>query len=198
MRRPRPEQCFQAIETGRIRAGGHHLHPAVRQIAGEPGEPQAARMSVSQAFVEGLMRVKRAPWLVIGVWLSTVLVALPFAVMLQAQIGEHLGASLAAQAAAEGVNYDWWNEFLAQTSGIGVSFVPAIIGFAAVMKNLSTIADTSQLPLVVGVAISIHTVLSLFLAGGILDRLARDRATGAAAFFSACGVFAVVFYVLGI
>ena len=45
---------------------------------------------------------------------------------------------MAAQSAADGVNYDWWNEFLAQTSGVGVSFVPAILGFAAVMKNLST------------------------------------------------------------
>ena len=92
------------------------------------------------------MRVKRAPWLVIGVWLSTVLVALPLAMMLQAQIGEHLGASLAAQAAADGVNFDWWNEFLAQTSGVGVSFVPAILGFAAVMKNLSAVADARGMP----------------------------------------------------
>ena len=48
------------------------------------------------------MRVKRAPWLVIGVWLSTLLLALPLAIVLQEQIGAHLGASMAAQAAADG------------------------------------------------------------------------------------------------
>ena len=85
-----------------------------------------------------MKRVKRAPWLVIGVWLSTLLLALPLALVLHEQIGAHLGSSMAAQAAADGVNYDWWNEFLAQTSGVGASFVPAILGFAAVMKNLST------------------------------------------------------------
>lgn len=142
------------------------------------------------AFVDGLMRVKRAPWLVAGLWLTTVAVALPFTMMLQALIGADLGASLAAGAAADGVNYDWWNEFLAQTSGVGLSFVPAILGFAAVMQNLSTIADARSLPLVVAVAVSAHVLVSLFLIGGVIDRLARDRAVGPAAFFSACGLHA--------
>ena len=64
------------------------------------------------------MRVKRAPWLVIGLWLSTLLLALPLSLALHALIGEHLGQSMAAQAAAAGVNFDWWNEFLAQSSGV--------------------------------------------------------------------------------
>ena len=152
----------------------------------------------SGAFVDGLMRVTRAPMLVIGLWLATVLTALPFAMLLQAMIGEHLGASVAAQSAAAGVNYDWWNEFLAQTSGVGLSFVPAILGFAAVMKNLSTFVDNTGFPMVIGVALSLHMLVSLFLIGGVLDRLARDRAIGAAAFFSACGMYAVRFLRLAI
>ena len=161
--------------------------------------PQALRSSGPwDAFLDGLNRVKRAPWLVIGLWLATVLVALPFAMMLQALIGDHLGSSLAAQSAAESLNYDWWNEFLAQTSGIGLSFVPAILGFAAVMKNLSTIADTTGLPGVIAIAVSAHMIVSLFLIGGVLDRLARDRTIGAGAFFSACGVYAVRFFRLAV
>ena len=152
----------------------------------------------SGAFIDGLMRVTRAPMLVIGLWLATVLTALPFAMLLQAMIGEHLGASVAAQSAAAGVNYDWWNEFLAQTSGVGLSFVPAILGFAAVMKNLSTFVDNTGFPIVIGVALSLHMLVSLFLIGGVLDRLARDRAIGAAAFFSACGMYAVRFLRLAI
>jgi hypothetical protein len=151
-----------------------------------------------RAFLEGVNRVKRAPALVIGLWIATVLIALPFAMMLQALIGAHLGASLAAEPAAASVNYDWWNEFLAQTSGIGVSFVPAILGFAAVMKNLSTIADTTALPGTIAIAVSAHTIVSLFLIGGVLDRLARDRAIGAGAFFAACGVYAVRFFRLAV
>ena len=97
------------------------------------------------------------------------------------------------RSAADSVNFDWWNEFLAQTSGVGVSFVPAILGFAAVMKNLSTVADATPLPTVMAIAVSAHMLLSLFLIGGVMDRLARDRAIGAGAFFSACGVYAVRF-----
>jgi hypothetical protein len=145
------------------------------------------------AFREGLGRVRRAPMLVVGLWLSTLGLALGPALVLHSMIEEHLGGSLMADAAATGVNYDWWNEFLAQASGIGQTFVPAILGFAAVLDNLSRLADHRALPPELAVIISMQLMLSLFFAGGLLDRLARDRAVGAAAFFSACGVWTVRF-----
>ena len=150
------------------------------------------------AFIDGLNRVKRAPWLVIGVWLSTLLLAMPLAIALHEQLDTHLGASLAAEAAANGVNFDWWNEFLAQTSGVGVSFVPAILGFAAVISNLSTIADTTAVPTVIAVALAMNLLVSLFLVGGVLDRLARDHEVGAGGFFATCGVFFIRFLRLGL
>ena len=52
------------------------------------------------AFTDGLMRVKRAPWLIIGLWMATFLIALPFAMLLQASIRDHLDASLVAQSVA--------------------------------------------------------------------------------------------------
>ena len=154
-------------------------------------------IGLTGAFIDGVNRVKRAPWLVIGVWLSTIVLALPLALVLQQQIGAHLGASMAAQTAADGVNFDWWNEFLAQTSGVGASFVPAILGFAAVMKNISTVADVRAMPTVIAIAVTMYLLLSMFLAGGILDRLARDHDLGAGGFFSACGVYFVRFIRLG-
>ncbi len=153
---------------------------------------------VLDSFVDGINRVKRAPWIVLGVWLSTLLLAMPLAVALHEQLEAHLGASLAAQTAAAGVNYDWWSEFLAQASGVGVSFVPAILGFAAVMKNVSTIMDMTGLPTVIAVAVMFNMLVSLFLVGGVVDRLARDRGVGAGAFFASCGVFFVRFIRLGL
>jgi hypothetical protein len=155
-------------------------------------------MTPTGAFVDGLNRVKRAPWLVMGLWLSTLLIALPLAALLHDQIQASLGASLAARAAAQGVNYDWWNDFLAQTSGVGATFVPSIIGFAAVMKNLSTFADAGAVPAVILGAVVSNMLVSLFLIGGVLDRLARDRTVGSSAFFSACGTYFVRFLRLGI
>lgn len=153
---------------------------------------------MGSAFIDGLRRVQRAPWLVAGLWMLTVLLALPLAFALHGQISEHLGSSLAANAAAEGVNYDWWNEFLEQTTGVGQTFVPAILGFAAVLKNLSGIADTEKLSIVIGSVVAAQIIASMFLVGGVLDRLARDRSLGAGAFFAACGVYFVRFLRLGI
>ena len=117
---------------------------------------------------------------------------------LRGMLADHLGTSLAAGTAASGVNFDWWNEFLAQAAGIGQTFVPAILGFAAVMKNLSTLADAGSLPTVIAAAVTANVVLSVFLLGGVLDRLARDRAIGSRGFFAACGVFFFRFLRLGV
>lgn len=152
----------------------------------------------ARAFLDGVNRVKRAPWLIIGLWLSTLLLAMPLAIALQEMLGAHLGASLAAREAARGVNYDWWNEFLAQTSGVGATFVPSTMGFAAVLKNISTMADVSAVPTVIISAVIANMAMSLFLIGGALDRLARDHAIGTAAFFSACGTYFMRFLRLGV
>jgi len=150
------------------------------------------------AFKDGFGRVRRAPAVVIGLWTSTLLVALPSALILHGLLGDHLGASLMAETAARGVNYDWWNEFLVQASGLGQTFVPAIIGLAAVLDNLSRLADTRALAPALAGLVATQIVWSMFLAGGVLERLARDRALGPAAFFSACGVWFVRFIRLGV
>ena len=149
------------------------------------------------AVIDGCGRVRRGPWLIVGLWIATILLAMPLAVTLHGMLADHLGSSLAAETAVTGVNYDWWNEFLAQAAGVGQSFVPAIIGFAAVMKNLSDIADAKGWSTVITSAIAAQLVASTFLIGGVMDRLARDRAIGAGGFFQACGVYFFRFLRLG-
>ncbi len=155
-------------------------------------------MSAVGAFLDGSGRVRRAPWLIAGLWLSTFLVALPAALVLHGVIAGHLGASLMADTAARGVNFDWWNEFLAQASGIGQTFVPAIIGFAAVLQNVSHLADGRTLAPVLAALVAAQVLVAMFLAGGVLDRLARDRPVGAHGFFAACGVWFWRFLRLGV
>src|SRR6185436_10033861 len=145
--------------------------------------------SLFSAWIDGINRVKRAPWLIVGLWVATILLTLPLAITLEGMLAQHLGASLAAETAASSVNYDWWNEFLAQAAGVGQTFVPAIIGFAAVLKNISGVADAQALPIVIAAAASAYGVVSMFLIGGVMDRLARDRAIDTAGFFAACGVY---------
>jgi hypothetical protein len=145
-------------------------------------------MSVSSAWRDGWRRTLAAPYLVAGVWLATLAVALPLAFVLRSALAAHLGSSLAAEEAAARVNGDWWNEFLAQSSGLGQTFVPGITGFSAILKNWSAVADALPIPGLVTIAIAANLALAIFLVGGTIDRLARDRRVGSHGFLMACGM----------
>ena len=146
-------------------------------------------MSPFAAWLEGARRVKRAPALLIGAWALMLLVSVPLALALRGLLAQHLGSSLAAETAATGVNYDWMQEFSAQASGLGTTFTPTIIGFGAVLDNLSGFIDNTRRPIVILGAAAVYIVLWIFVAGGIVDRLARNRPTHAAGFFAAAGGF---------
>ena len=66
--------------------------------------------------------------------------------------------------------------------------MPSIIGFGAVLDNLSDFLDNSPLAAtIIGVTAAWLVVWS-FLSGGIIDRLARARRTRSHGFFAACGM----------
>ena len=146
-------------------------------------------MSPMAAWRDGIRRVAAAPSILVGVWLMTTLVSLPLAIALRGEISSHLGASLAAETAASGVNYEWMQEFADQSTGVGTTLRPTILGFGAVLDNLSAFMDNTARPLVIVGAAATYIALWLFVAGGIIDRYARNRATGVQGFFAASGVF---------
>ena len=146
-------------------------------------------MSPLAAWIDGARRVVRAPAILLGVWALTLIVSVPLAFALRAMLAQHLGASLAADTAASGVNYDWMQEFAEQASGLGTTFKPTIIGFGAVLDNASALLDAAPRPAVIVGAASVYIVLWIFMAGGIIDRYARDRPTRAFGFFAGAGEF---------
>jgi hypothetical protein len=141
------------------------------------------------AWIEGARRVNRAPAILIGVWALTLLVSVPLALVLRGMLASHLGASLAAETAASGVNYDWMQEFDEQASGLGTTFKPTIIGFGAVLDNLSAFLDGTPRPVAIVGAASVYVVLWIFVGGGIVDRYARDRPAHPFGFFAGAGGF---------
>jgi hypothetical protein len=155
-------------------------------------------MSVLAAWRDGIDRVNRAPWVLGGMFAVTLLIALPLSLALRGMITDHLGESLAAEAAATGANYDWWQEFSAQATGLGTTFVPSIIGFGAVLDNLAAVADNLPMATTVAGATTAWLVIWSFLSGGVLDRYARQRATRAHGFFAACGTHFWRFVRLGL
>ena len=155
-------------------------------------------MTARAAFRDGVTRVNRAPLMLGALFAVTLLVALPLSIALGSMIESHLGRSLAADAAAAGTNYDWWQEFSAQASGLGTTFTPSIVGFGAVLENLSGILDNRPLAVTVAGATAAWLVLWSFLSGGIIDRYARSRPTRSAGFFAACGTHFWRFLRLGV
>ena len=155
-------------------------------------------MSARVSWLDGARRVNGAPVLLCGMFAVTLLVALPLSVALGSMIEAHLGRSLAADAAAAATNHDWWQEFSAQASGLGTTFVPSIVGFSVVLDNLSSLADNEPLAATIAGVTTGWLVIWSFLSGGIIDRYARARATRTAGFFAACGTHFWRFARLGV
>lgn len=145
------------------------------------------------ALLDGMTRVRRAPVVLVCVYLATLVTALPFSMLMRDSIARHLGNSLAAEEAARGFNYRWFIEYQSQAGDLGKTLRTTIIGFAAVLDNLSALLDSEDRPAAILWLGAAYLLLWLFLAGGILDRFARRRPTRAHEFFSACGVYFVRF-----
>ena len=144
---------------------------------------------MTRAFLDGIRRVLAAPAVVVGVYALTLLAAAPLALALRVAIEAHLGASVAAETMASGVNWEWWEEFLAGSRGFARTFTPAVIGFGAVLGNLSAMVDNTGLQGAIALSVAAYLTVWAFLVGGILDRLARRRRLTSAGFFSACGTY---------
>jgi len=153
---------------------------------------------VLNAFIDGARRVAAAPTIVIGVYVATLLLSVPLALVVRDAIARDLGDSTAAGRMADGVDADWWQEFMGRTDGLAATFRPAVIGFAAPLDNLDTLLDNRPRALAIAGATAAYLTLWAFLIGGIIDRYARRRATRPEGFFVACGVYFVRFLRLAI
>jgi hypothetical protein len=130
--------------------------------------------------------------------MATLLLGIPLALAMRGAIADHLGASLAAEAAAVGVNWPWWQEFSAQAEGIASTLEPSILGFASVLRHLGDLLDGERPPQALVGALAVWLLGWSFLSGGMLDRYARNRSTWASGFFAACGTHFFRFLRLGV
>ncbi len=140
-----------------------------------------------RALLDGVQRVLNAPALVAGLYLATLAAVIPMGVALHESINTHLGNSLVADRVAAAVDTAWWDEFTERSTGIEQTFVPQIIGFAAVLSNLSTMVDSEPPRGAIATLVVVYVLIWAFLVGGVIDRLARQRPLRGAGFFSACG-----------
>jgi len=154
--------------------------------------------SIISAFTDGVGRVRRAPAILAGVYLLLLITTTLPGLVVREDITASLGQSADADTMATGVNLEWWDRFGESASGLSRSFSPTIIGFGATLDNLSRLIDKGSWPVAVLALAGAYMLVWLLLAGGILDRFARNRATRGRAFFGACGVYFPRFLRLGI
>ena len=155
-------------------------------------------MRILNAFRDGLRRATAAPVVLFGVFALTFLVALPLGLVLAGMISNSLADSEASTLAASGVNYEWWQEFEAQATGVAAAFTPRTIGFGGVLDNVNSMVNNVEHPLVIAGAGAAYVLAWVFVVGGVIDRYARGRRVRTAAFFATCGVFFFRFLRLGL
>ncbi len=153
-------------------------------------------MTAFHAWRDGIRRVVSAPSVLVAVWAMTTAAAVPLTLAVRADISASLGSSVDADAAAQGMHYEWMREFSDQATGVTRTFRPTIVGFAAVLDNLSAYVDNVPRPGVVAAAAGLYVLAWTFLTGGIIARYARlkssrsaEREASARDFLSDCGRF---------
>ena len=139
-----------------------------------------------------------APTIVLGVYVITLLTAAPLGIVMHEVIANDLGRSVAADDAASGVNWEWWEEFQSHATGVARTFSPRILGFTAVLTNQSNLVDNVLPEGEVMLTVVAYLGIWTFLVGGIIDRLARQRRVASVGFFATCGTFFFRFCRLGL
>ncbi len=147
-------------------------------------------MSAFASWTGGWRRVRRSPVVLLVLWLATIAVTIPPAMALRNEVRAHLGDSLAADAAADGVNYEWWQEFRNSASPLGQTLRTDVIGFATVMDNTSALADMTPRAMPLLVAGALFVLLVWFITPGIIHRLATDDPHAKRGFLAVSGAFA--------
>lgn len=137
-----------------------------------------AVLTVMRAMIGGLGDVLRAPVLIIMAAAATLIIAVPFAVVLGARVQQSLSHQQPVAQGAIEIDADWWQQFSVHADGIAATFTPAIIGFAAPLDNLSALLDGTSRPLVMMVPVGVAIVARAFIWGAALERFAHGPGTG--------------------
>ena len=148
-------------------------------------------MTALGAFRDGVGRVNRAPAVLLGVWLMTAIAVLPTALAQTANPSPRPTFPV-----MRGDIGDRWLRELDRYTGdpavdLGLTLGAALrhpVKFTSNLTAWMTVESRS----------AAFLILWLFVAGGTIDRYARDRATRSHGFFAACGVFFFRFLRLGL
>lgn len=138
-----------------------------------------------RALGSGLRTVITAPALLIVVTTASVLLVLPFGLVLGSQLRTALANRQPVYLGTAEIDAEWWLAFREQAEGLAATFTPAILGAAAPLDNLSAMLDGTARPLAILGPIVLAALVWAWLWGGLLERFRAKRRIGVGAFWEA-------------
>ena len=142
-------------------------------------------MLILRVWFAGVLRVVRAPLVVAGVYLLTLLLTVPVGALLQRSLPPPETVDVLDSNDPPAPDMDWLDEVSTSVPGLARFLSPEIIGAAAPMMNVSAILDGTRPPLAGLVAIAAFFLCWTALWGGVITRLSRGSAIGSRAFVAA-------------
>ena len=138
-----------------------------------------------RALGSGLRTVITAPALLIVVTTVSVLLVLPFGLVLGSQLRTALANRQPVYLGTAEIDAEWWMAFREQAEGLAATFTPAILGAAAPLDNLSAMLDGTARPLAILGPVVLAALVWAWLWGGLLERFRAQRRIGVGAFWEA-------------
>lgn len=148
-----------------------------------------AHMEIKRAFLDGLSRTNRTGGMLAGLFIISIVVALPLAVTMSDTLESAIGASVVHENLRTGFDMDWYGEFQFGRGDLGTTFSPSIIGAGALLNNVEALLDGGIFGgnrAIVGLGI-LYGLLWTFFAGGVIsiytdtETYSRERFFGASA-----------------
>lgn len=168
------------------------------------GRAMSSPHGIFHSIFHGLRRALGAPALLVGLWLASILVALPFALQMREALEESIGPGFSGPNLRAAFDVDWHAEHIAHAEGLAATFAPGILGAGAVYTDLDHWWSGrlfTEPPSALVTAGVLFALLWTVLLGGVIERVARSDTPGAArrgvsSFAAACGRYAGRFLLL--
>ena len=135
------------------------------------------------SYLDGWRRVWRAPAVTVGLLLVTWFMTPALSRALGS--GSFYGIVLLEETAGQDMTQPWASEVVTQVKGLAFKY--EFLTFAGLLMLADGIATASVLPPALLGGLATYVGVWMFLTGGIVDRLARDRPVRTVAFFAASG-----------
>lgn len=132
-------------------------------------------MNVMKAFWTALRSVLSAPKLVALLWITLLLAAVPFGLLMQREISSDIGASRVHLDLRERMDMVWLSEFRERNGALGRTLEPGTTSRADFLGNLDLLFSGrlfTQHPSLVAAGVG-YALVWLLILGGVIDRFAR-------------------------